>query len=72
MLVLAKLDFIAIAQAVRWLPTAETGVQYQVSRCGICGRQTGNARSFSMSVLFNQCLMHKLYRDINRKITINK
>jgi hypothetical protein len=69
MRVLAKLAF--IAQAVRWLPTAEAGVHYQVSPCGICGGQTGTV-SFSLSVLFHQCSMRNGHTDIHHEIRINK
>ena len=65
MRVLTKLAFIAIAQAVRWLPTAEAGVHYQVNTCGICGGQDGTSRSFSLSVLFHQCSTHNGHRDYN-------
>ena len=46
MRVFAKLAFIAIAQAVRWLPITEKGGHYQFSPCGIFGGQTVTAKSF--------------------------
>jgi len=51
MRVLAKLAFIAIAEAVRWLPTVEAGVHYQVSVCGICGGQTGTEKFFFVGII---------------------
>ena len=48
---------VIFAQAVRWLPTVEAGVEYRDRPCGICGGQTGTARGFSLSVLFHTCSM---------------
>ena len=52
MRVFAKLAFIAIAQAVRWLPITEKGGHYQFSPCGIFGGQTVTAKIFFLVGIF--------------------